>query len=121
MSSRRSRRLPRRIPSGSRCRRALLGLAEALTNGDLTLDTGSDRGEARRRLLELPGIGPWTTEYIAMRAMRDPDAFLPSDLAYALQHLWATLHPPRQAKGTKGAIQKSNTTTPKSDAERLAA
>jgi AraC family transcriptional regulator, regulatory protein of adaptative response / DNA-3-methyladenine glycosylase II len=141
---------PERLAMPTARRRALLGLAEALTNGDLTLDTGSDRGEARRRLLELPGIGPWTTEYIAMRAMRDPDAFLPSDLgvrhaleqlgqdgrpaaaermaerwrpyrAYALQHLWATLHPPRQAKGTKGAIQKSNTTTPKSDAERLAA
>ena len=141
---------PERLAMPTARRRALLGLAEALTNGDLTLDAGSDRGESRRRLLELPGIGPWTTEYIAMRALRDPDAFLPSDLgvrhaleqlghdghtaaaerlaerwrpyrAYALQHLWATLHPPRQAKRTKGATQKSSTTTPTSNAERLAA
>jgi AraC family transcriptional regulator of adaptative response / DNA-3-methyladenine glycosylase II len=141
---------PERLAMPTPRRRALLGLAEALTNGGLTLDAGSDRGEARRRLLELPGIGPWTTEYIAMRALRDPDAFLPSDLgvrhaleqlghdgrpaaaerlaerwrpyrAYALQHLWATLHPPTRAKSTKGATQKSSTTTPTSDAERLAA
>jgi AraC family transcriptional regulator, regulatory protein of adaptative response / DNA-3-methyladenine glycosylase II len=141
---------PDRLAMPTARRRALLGLAGALTRGDLTLDAGSDRGEARRRLLELPGIGPWTTEYIAMRAMRDPDAFLPSDLgvrhaleqlgedgrpaaaeqvaerwrpyrAYALQHLWATLHPPRQAIRTKGATQKNSTTTPKSDAARLAA
>ena len=39
-----------------------------------------DRDEARERLLELPGIGPWTADYVAMRALRDPDAFLASDL-----------------------------------------
>ena len=107
-------------------RRALLGLAGTLASGELTLDAGSDRGEARARLLALPGIGAWTTEYIAMRALRDPDAFLPSDLgvrhaleqlgqdgrpaaaaelaerwrpyrAYALQHLWASLSPPQRA------------------------
>ncbi len=98
-------------------RRAVLGLAEALASGNLVLDSGADRDEARARLLALPGIGPWTSEYIAMRALRDPDAFLPTDLgvrhglqrlgqdgspasaerlarrwrpyrAYAVQHLW---------------------------------
>ena len=98
-------------------RRALLGLAVALAQGDLVLDPGADREEARARLLALPGIGPWTAEYIAMRALRDPDAFLATDLgvrhglerlghdgsavsaerlaqrwrpyrAYAVQHLW---------------------------------
>ena len=31
-------------------------------------------------LVALPGIGPWTAEYVAMRALRDPDAFMPTDL-----------------------------------------
>jgi AraC family transcriptional regulator of adaptative response / DNA-3-methyladenine glycosylase II len=101
-------------------RRALLALVDALANAELVIDAGADRGDARRRLLALPGIGPWTAEYIAMRALRDPDAFLPTDLgvrralerlghdgrpaaatalaehwrpyrAYAVQHLWASL------------------------------
>jgi AraC family transcriptional regulator of adaptative response / DNA-3-methyladenine glycosylase II len=100
--------------------RAVVGLAAALAGGDLVLDGGADRAEARERLLALPGIGEWTADYIAMRALRDPDAFLPGDLgvrhaldrlgrdstpaaatsaadnwrpyrAYALQHLWASL------------------------------
>ncbi len=81
-------------------RRALLGLAGALARGELTLDAGSgSRRGARRRLLELPGIGPWTTEYIAMRALRDPDAFLPSDLGvrHALEQLGTTGSPPRRS------------------------
>ena len=41
--------------------------------------TGADRDEARRRLIEIPGIGPWTAEVIAMRT-GDPDAFFPTDL-----------------------------------------
>ena len=74
---------------------------------------------ARAGLAALPGIGPWTVEVVAMRALGDPDAFLPTDLgvrlaaqqlglpgtpaaltarsaawrpwrAYAVQHLWAT-------------------------------
>ena len=61
-------------------RHALLVLAGALARDEVVLDAGADREDARRRLLALPGIGPWTTEYIAMRALRDPDAFLPSDL-----------------------------------------
>ncbi|MEJ7797580.1 MAG: AlkA N-terminal domain-containing protein [Solirubrobacteraceae bacterium] len=108
--------------------RALLILARALAGGELVLDAGADRDEARRRLLALPGIGPWTAEYVAMRALRDPDAFLPTDLgvrralellgrdgrpaaaerlaerwrpyrAYAVAHLWAQLSTP----GAQGA------------------
>ena len=30
--------------------------------------------------MTLPGIGPWTAEYVALRALRDPDAFMPTDL-----------------------------------------
>ena len=101
-------------------RNALLGLVRALADGQLVLDAGAERDEARRRLLALSGIGPWTAAYIAMRALRDPDAFLASDLgvrhaleqlghdgrpvaaerlaerwrpyrAYAVKHLWAQL------------------------------
>jgi len=58
----------------------LRGLATAVARGELSLDRGADREEVQRRLLALPGIGPWTASYIAMRALGDPDAFLPGDL-----------------------------------------
>ena len=44
------------------------------------IDPGADPAELRRSLVALPGIGPWTAEYVAMRALRDPDAFMPTDL-----------------------------------------
>ncbi|MFE6890942.1 AlkA N-terminal domain-containing protein [Streptomyces sp. NPDC057694] len=103
-----------------RSRRAtLLTLVRQLADGELTLGPESDWDEARARLTALPGFGPWTVEAIAMRALGDPDAFLPTDLgmrraakelglphtpaaltaraaawrpwrAYATQYLWAT-------------------------------
>jgi AraC family transcriptional regulator, regulatory protein of adaptative response / DNA-3-methyladenine glycosylase II len=150
---------PDRLAMPAARRRALLGLARALAGGDLTLDAGSDRGETRMRLLALPGIGPWTTEYIAMRALRDPDAFLPSDLgvrhaleqlghdgqpaaaerlaerwrpyrAYALQHLWASLHPSGRPKDAalnrsrpapKGSTPEGSSMPTPPSSERLAA
>jgi AraC family transcriptional regulator, regulatory protein of adaptative response / DNA-3-methyladenine glycosylase II len=68
---------------------ALHGLATALASGEVVLDAGVDRAESQRRLLALPGIGSWTVGYIAMRALRDPDAFLPTDLGvrHALERL----------------------------------
>ncbi len=60
--------------------RALIGLAAALADGDLVLDRGPDRGEVRERLLALPGIGPWTADYIALRALGHPDIWLPTDV-----------------------------------------
>jgi AraC family transcriptional regulator of adaptative response / DNA-3-methyladenine glycosylase II len=61
-------------------RRTLRALAEAVASGSLDLDGGASREDTERRLGELPGIGPWTTSYVAMRALGDPDAFLPTDL-----------------------------------------
>ncbi len=58
---------------------ALVGLAAALASGELSLDPGADRDRAQAQLLALPGIGPWTASYIRMRALSDPDAFMPSD------------------------------------------
>ena len=101
-------------------REALCNLARGLTGGGIDLDPGSDREEAGRMLLALRGVGPWKASYVAMRALGDPDAFLPTDLgvrravaglgggsdlasvtalarrwrpwrAYATQHLWASL------------------------------
>ena len=59
---------------------ALTGLATALASGELSLDPGAERDRAEAQLLALPGIGPWTAAYIRMRALSDPDAFLPSDV-----------------------------------------
>ncbi|KRB77441.1 AraC family transcriptional regulator [Nocardioides sp. Root190] len=97
--------------------RALIGLSAALAAGDLVLDRGPDRAEVRTALLALPGIGPWTADYIALRALGHPDIWLPSDVgvrnalrahpdvdpaqwspwrSYALLHLWTSLSdPPR--------------------------
>jgi AraC family transcriptional regulator of adaptative response / DNA-3-methyladenine glycosylase II len=71
--------------------RALVGLCRALAGGDLRLDAGTDRDGARRALLDLPGIGPWTAGYVAMRALGDPDVFLVEDLGvrHALRRLGA--------------------------------
>jgi AraC family transcriptional regulator of adaptative response / DNA-3-methyladenine glycosylase II len=61
-------------------RRTLSTLISALAHGEINLDAGCDWQRAREQLLALPGIGPWTTEIIAMRCFGDPDAFPASDL-----------------------------------------
>jgi AraC family transcriptional regulator of adaptative response / DNA-3-methyladenine glycosylase II len=61
-------------------RRTIRALATAVADGDLVLDDRADRAEIEKRLLELPGIGGWTAGYTALRALGDPDVFLPTDL-----------------------------------------
>ena len=102
-------------------RRALRSLAAAVADGRLVLDAGVARDETVAALQALPGIGPWTASYVAMRALGDPDVFLEGDLgvrkaaaalglpqtpralaeharrwgpwrSYAVLHLWATLN-----------------------------
>ena len=93
--------------------RTLHAVAAAFADG-LEVHPGADRVEARRTLLALPGVGPWTVEYLAVRALGDRDAWPSGDLvlrralggrtarevdaagaawsphrAYALFHLWA--------------------------------
>jgi len=109
---------PASLPMPRARARALVGLATALASGTLRLDPGASRDDAEARLLALPGVGPWTAGCIRMRALSDPDAFLPTDAgvrhglaalgvgsdpasaarhaegwrpwrSYALQHLWA--------------------------------
>jgi AraC family transcriptional regulator of adaptative response / DNA-3-methyladenine glycosylase II len=100
--------------------RAVADLARALATDEIRLDPGADRDDAERRLLAVPGINPETVASIRMRALGDPDVFMPSDLgvqralrrlgqvtdpvaasemarrwrpwrSYAVQHLWAVL------------------------------
>jgi AraC family transcriptional regulator, regulatory protein of adaptative response / DNA-3-methyladenine glycosylase II len=108
---------PESLPMPRSRGRALVGIAAAVAAGDVVLDRGEDLEATRRSLLALPGIGPWTADYIALRALGDPDVFLPSDLgvrhglarmglgdagseifqawapwrSYALMHVWKQL------------------------------
>jgi len=87
---------------------ALTGLAGALASGELSLDPGAERDRAEAVLLALPGIGPWTASYIRMRALSDPDAFLPSDVGVldALARLGAVpagTGPSARARAAKAA------------------
>jgi AraC family transcriptional regulator, regulatory protein of adaptative response / DNA-3-methyladenine glycosylase II len=82
---------PAALPMPRSRGRALTGLATALASGELWLDPGAERDRAEAVLLALPGIGPWTAAYIRMRALSDPDAFLPGDVGVldALRRLGA--------------------------------
>ena len=62
-------------------RATIRALAAAVAGGALTLHDGADRAEAEAALRRIPGIGAWTAGYVAMRALGDPDVFLPTDLA----------------------------------------
>ena len=55
-------------------------VADLVARGELDLSGDTEPGEALHTLGELPGIGPWTLAYVAMRALRDPDAFMVGDL-----------------------------------------
>jgi AraC family transcriptional regulator of adaptative response / DNA-3-methyladenine glycosylase II len=91
-------------------------LARVVVRGEIDLEPGVDPTAVIARLVELPGIGPWTAQYLAMRALRWPDAFPAGDLglvkaarlrsakalesaaeqwrpwrAYAAMHLWESV------------------------------
>ena len=87
---------PESMPMPRARGRALVGLAAALAKGEVDLSGGADRDDVRAGLLALPGIGPWTAGYVAMRALGHPDVFLPTDLGVraALRNLG---HPPEGA------------------------
>ena len=111
---------PSTFPMPRSRQRTLHELTSRLADCSLRLDPGVDRDEAERQLLDVPGIGPWTARYVRMRALADPDVFLPTDLgvkhamaglglpsdpravaeqaenwrpwrSYALLHVWSTL------------------------------
>jgi AraC family transcriptional regulator of adaptative response / DNA-3-methyladenine glycosylase II len=62
-------------------RQTIRALAAAVAAGEVVLHDGADRAEAEAALRRIPGIGAWTAGYVAMRALGDPDVFLPNDLA----------------------------------------
>lgn len=70
-------------------------LAEAVARGELRLAPGADAVQTRARLLALPGVGAWTAEYIALRALHDPDAWPAADLG--LRRALARSGPPPSA------------------------
>ena len=96
--------------------KSILALARAVADGQIVLEPGHDVEDTMIRLKSLPGIGEWTAQYIAMRALAWPDAFPHTDLglvralgtrtpkqaleraeawrpwrAYAAMHLWKSL------------------------------
>ena len=60
---------------------AILGIAQAVAAKRIQLHSGADVPATIALLKELPGIGDWTAQYIAMRALRWPDAFPAADVA----------------------------------------
>jgi AraC family transcriptional regulator of adaptative response / DNA-3-methyladenine glycosylase II len=64
-------------------------LARAASTGAVRLDATAPFEETRAALVALPGIGPWTAEYVALRVLRDPDAYPAGDLG--LRNAGATL------------------------------
>jgi AraC family transcriptional regulator, regulatory protein of adaptative response / DNA-3-methyladenine glycosylase II len=60
--------------------RTIVALARAIAGGEIALDPGGDVESTLRRLEAVPGIGPWTAQYVAMRALGWPDAFPAGDL-----------------------------------------
>jgi AraC family transcriptional regulator of adaptative response / DNA-3-methyladenine glycosylase II len=60
--------------------RAIVALSRAVESGAVVLDRSADRVEVAERLVALPGVGPWTAGYVALRALGDPDVFLATDL-----------------------------------------
>jgi AraC family transcriptional regulator of adaptative response / DNA-3-methyladenine glycosylase II len=82
---------PASLPMPRARGQALNTLAAAIAGGEVRLDRGADRDAVRKALLALPGVGPWTADYIALRALAHPDVFLPTDvgLQRALNRLGA--------------------------------
>ncbi len=70
---------PLRLPA--RGVAAVVRAARALTDGDLVVDVGADPDALRAALQALPGVGPWTASYVAMRVLGDPDAWPEGDVA----------------------------------------
>jgi AraC family transcriptional regulator of adaptative response / DNA-3-methyladenine glycosylase II len=74
---------PETLPMPRARGRAIVALTTALADGAVRLDPdggAAGRAQSRAAMLALPGIGPWTADYVAMRVLREPDAFLPTDL-----------------------------------------
>lgn len=83
---------------------ALIEACHLIAAGGIDLDPGADRAHVERSLLAVRGIGPWTTAYVAMRALGDPDVFLPTDVGVlrGLEHLGGPTSPGGAAAASDG-------------------
>ena len=96
---------------------AIVALARAVASQELVLHPGVNIEAAMIKLRELPGVGDWTAQYIAMRALRWPDAFVAGDVALhkamGLQHQKPPQSPKLSpAKTAADAIQASQAWRP---------
>jgi AraC family transcriptional regulator of adaptative response / DNA-3-methyladenine glycosylase II len=82
---------------------AIVALARAVHSGALQLNPGADAHSTTLALKQLPGIGDWTAQYIAMRALRWPDAFPAGDVA--LQKALGVQHLRQPAREAEAASQ----------------
>ena len=74
---------PATLPMPGARGRALVAVAARLADGRLDLAESLPLAEVRAQLLACPGIGPWTADYVLMRARHAPDVLLASDLVIA--------------------------------------
>jgi AraC family transcriptional regulator of adaptative response / DNA-3-methyladenine glycosylase II len=68
------------LPMPASRARTIRSLAAAVADGQVPLSPGADFADVRAALQAVPGIGPWTVEYVALRGLGDPDAFPVGDL-----------------------------------------
>ena len=88
---------PADLPFPRKRGEALRSLALLVATEGMRFDAGADASAALAALLDIPGVGPWTASYVSMRALGDPDAFLPGDVGirHALQRLGQSAEGPR--------------------------
>ena len=95
---------PATLPMPRARARTLVGLCAAVADGRLDLEVGADRAETTAALLALPGVGPWTADYVRLRALGDPDVLLSTDLGVrrALERLGVAGDPRSAAERGQG-------------------
>jgi AraC family transcriptional regulator of adaptative response / DNA-3-methyladenine glycosylase II len=128
--------------------RSIIELARETASGRLKLEAGADPVTTIEQLVAIPGIGRWTAHYIAMRALRWPDAFPKEDMvlrkrlgdvtatraeelsqswrpwrSYATLYLWQMAQPAEGAKAERGthAASRARRRTGNVDAQRRVA
>ena len=124
---------------------ALLAAAAAMADGGLDFGYGDSPESLAGKLLPLPGVGPWTTGYLAMRVLGAPDVFLANDAAvrngiralgegtaastpdfreaspwrsYATMHLWRAAARPATGTPRRTAAHSDHGTRPAEEANR---
>ncbi len=111
--------------------KSMIALAKNCAAGDLRLEAGANPDSTIAKLVALPGIGAWTAHYIAMRALRWPDAFPKEDIAvrknlggvtakqaeqlsqawrpwrsYAVLHIWGGIKPEAEKENVKVVLRE---------------